>query len=37
LTPALFDRLAGSPVTARNWRTVTVLRDMAAGLARPSG
>lgn len=25
LTPALFDRLAGSPVTARNWNTVLEL------------
>lgn len=28
LTPALVDRLAGSPLTARNWRTVTKLREM---------
>ena len=29
LTPALLDRAAGSPVTARNWRTVLALRDLA--------
>jgi uncharacterized protein (DUF1697 family) len=29
LTPALLDRLAGSPVTARNWRTVLKLADIA--------
>lgn len=28
LTPALFDKAAGSPVTARNWRTVLKLQDM---------
>ena len=28
LTPALFDRLVGSPVTARNWRTVLRLGSM---------
>lgn len=28
LTPALLDRLAGSPVTARNWRTVIKLAEM---------
>lgn len=32
LSPALFDRLVGSPVTARNWRTVLKLQEMA----RPS-
>jgi len=31
LCPALLDRLAGSPVTARNWRTVLRLREMADG------
>ena len=31
LTPKLLDRLAGSPVTARNWRTVTRLQEMLAG------
>jgi uncharacterized protein (DUF1697 family) len=31
LTPALIDRLAGSPVTARNWNTAAKLRDMASG------
>jgi uncharacterized protein (DUF1697 family) len=31
LTPKLFDRLAGSPVTARNWRTVTKLQEMMEG------
>jgi uncharacterized protein (DUF1697 family) len=29
LSPALFDRLAGSPVTARNWRTVLKLNELA--------
>jgi uncharacterized protein (DUF1697 family) len=29
LTPALIDRAAGSPVTARNWRTVLKLEEMA--------
>ena len=28
LTPALIDRLAGSPVTARNWRTLLTLQEM---------
>ena len=28
LSPALFDRLVGSPVTARNWRTVLKLESM---------
>jgi uncharacterized protein (DUF1697 family) len=28
LSPALFDRLVGSPVTARNWRTVLKLQEM---------
>jgi uncharacterized protein (DUF1697 family) len=28
LTPATIDRAAGSPVTARNWRTMTALADM---------
>ncbi len=28
LTPALFDKAAGSPVTARNWRTVMALAAM---------
>lgn len=28
LTPALFDKAAGSPVTARNWRTVQALAAM---------
>ncbi len=32
LSPALLDRLVGSPVTARNWRTVLKLDEMA----RPS-
>lgn len=30
LSPSLIDRLAGSPVTARNWRTVLKLAEMAA-------
>jgi uncharacterized protein (DUF1697 family) len=29
LTPALLDRLVGSPVTTRNWRTVLKLGEMA--------
>lgn len=28
LTPALIDRLAGSPVTTRNWKTATALLQM---------
>lgn len=28
LTPALIDRLAGSPLTARNWRTVQKIGEM---------
>jgi uncharacterized protein (DUF1697 family) len=30
ITPALLDRLAGSPVTTRNWRTVLKIGDMLA-------
>jgi uncharacterized protein (DUF1697 family) len=30
LTPALIDRAAGSPVTARNWRTMVKLGEMLA-------
>ena len=30
LTPALFDKAAGSPVTQRNWRTVLKLNEMLA-------
>jgi uncharacterized protein (DUF1697 family) len=30
LAPALFDRLVGSPVTARNWRTTLKLGELAA-------
>lgn len=30
ITPAMIDKAAGSPVTARNWRTALTLRDMAA-------
>jgi uncharacterized protein (DUF1697 family) len=30
LTPSIFDRCVGSPVTLRNWRTVTTLGDMAS-------
>ena len=30
LTPALIDRLVGSPTTTRNWATVLKLADMAA-------
>lgn len=29
LSPALFDRLVGSPVTTRNWRTVLKLDELA--------
>lgn len=29
LSPALFDRLVGSPVTARNWRTVLKIAELA--------
>lgn len=29
LSPALFDRLVGSPVTARNWRTVLKLAELS--------
>jgi len=32
LTPAVLDREAGSPVTARNWRTVLALDEMARDL-----
>ena len=28
LSPALIDRLAGSPLTARNWRTVEKIGEM---------
>jgi uncharacterized protein (DUF1697 family) len=35
LTPALLDRLVGSPVTARNWRTVLKLHEMAGLLTGP--
>ncbi|HEV2748712.1 MAG TPA: DUF1697 domain-containing protein [Allosphingosinicella sp.] len=31
LAPSLFDRLVGSPVTARNFRTVVKLQEMLAG------
>jgi uncharacterized protein (DUF1697 family) len=31
LSPSLIDRLVGSPVTARNWRTVLKLQEMLAG------
>ncbi len=31
LTPSLIDRACGSPSTARNWRTVLKLREMAEG------
>ena len=31
LTPSLIDRAAGSPVTARNWRTMLKLKEMAEG------
>jgi uncharacterized protein (DUF1697 family) len=35
LSPALFDRLVGSPVTARNWRTVLKLDALARAAAAP--
>jgi uncharacterized protein (DUF1697 family) len=28
ITPSAIDKAAGSPVTARNWRTMLALRDM---------
>ena len=31
LTPAIFDKSAGSPLTARNWNTVQKLLDLASG------
>ncbi|WP_405240578.1 DUF1697 domain-containing protein [Lentisalinibacter orientalis] len=31
LVPAVIERLAGSPVTARNWRTVAKLHEMSGG------
>lgn len=31
ITPTLLDRLAGSPVTTRNWRTVLKINDMIGG------
>ena len=34
LSPGLLDRLAGSPVTTRNWRTVVKLHEMSV---RPGG
>lgn len=46
LTPTLIDRAVGSPTTARNWRSVLTLSDMAAaagehraqaGPVRPTG
>ena len=33
LAPALLDRLAGSPVTARNWITVLKLRELSERIA----
>lgn len=33
LTPALLDRLVGSPVTARNWRTVLKLAELSGDSA----
>ena len=35
LTPAVLDRLAGSPVTARNWLTVLKLGELAQAVSRP--
>lgn len=34
LSPALVDRLVGSSVTARNWRTVLKLEELARGLEK---
>lgn len=33
ITPALLDRLAGSPVTLRNWRTAMKLRELSREIA----
>jgi uncharacterized protein (DUF1697 family) len=33
LTPVVLDRIVGSPVTARNWRTVLKLAELAEGSA----
>jgi uncharacterized protein (DUF1697 family) len=33
LSPALLDRLVGSPVTTRNWRTVLKLNELACGFS----
>ncbi len=35
LTPAVLDRLVGSPVTTRNWRTVLKLGELAGATGRP--
>ena len=35
ITPGLLDRLAGSPTTARNWRTASALLEM--GAKKPRG
>jgi uncharacterized protein (DUF1697 family) len=35
LSPALFDRLVGSPVTARNWRTVLRLAELSGHEGAP--
>ncbi|MFY0580906.1 hypothetical protein ACN28S_47655 [Cystobacter fuscus] len=32
LSPAVFDKAVGSPVTARNWKTVLMLHQLAGGL-----
>ena len=37
LTPVLLDRYAGSPVTARNWRTVLKLGSMAQEVCTVAG
>ncbi len=37
LTPALFDWLVGSPVTARNWCTVLKIAELAERYAVPAG
>jgi uncharacterized protein (DUF1697 family) len=34
LSPGLLDRVVGSPVTARNWRTVLKIDELLKGMAR---
>ena len=33
LSPAIFDRVVGSPVTTRNWRTVLKLGEITSGIS----